>query len=242
MNSDSFTIVIPTYNERDNIISLIKYIKSMYNDTDIIVVDDNSPDGTSSLIEGLLKNMKGIKLIKRLTERGRGSAVIAGFTEALKNNTDVIIEMDADFSHHPREIKSMIGALENSDMVIASRYLPGSRIIRWSWYRKFFSKLANLYARATLGIPITDYTNGFRAFKRETLLALDFGSINLSGYIVLSEVALQVFNRGLKIVEIPTIFVNRLRGESNLSVREVWSAFTGILQLWWNKRNLYARK
>lgn len=233
MNDKNLAVVIPTFNEAENIGELIRYIKSIHKNSTIIIVDDNSPDKTSELVKDLQNKIDRLHLITRVSERGRGSAVIEGFKRALKSGAEVIVEMDADFSHHPEEIELLIQQLDNSDMVIGSRYLASSRIINWSWQRKLFSRIANLYARALLGIPVADYTNGFRAFRRRTLTELDFNRINLSGYIVLSEIALQVFNKGLRISEVPTIFVNRSRGESNLSIKEVWSAFKGIFKLWW---------
>lgn len=241
MNS-KLGIVIPTFNEKNNISRLIENITNNYEEIVIIIVDDNSPDGTSKIVKSLMHSNDKLYLITRFDERGRGSAVIEGFNKALDLDCDLITEMDADFSHHPREIKDMLEKIQICDMVIGSRYLPSSKIIGWPWHRKLFSKIANIFARALLGIIITDYTNGFRMYRRNTIKSLNFNKINLSGYIVLSEIALQVFNNGFEIQEIPTIFVNRQRGESNLSIKEIWSAFSGIIKLWYRNNSSYFSK
>ncbi|MGQ9706449.1 MAG: polyprenol monophosphomannose synthase [bacterium] len=227
----SIYIIIPCYNEADNIGLLILKIKQILPSVMIIVVDDNSPDGTAEIVKDIMTYDKSVSLILREGKGGRGSASIEGMREALKKGADIIIEMDADFSHSPSELPSIIGALERYDMVIGSRYLPSSRIKGWPLMRRFFSKLANIYARFMLGIPITDYTNGYRAYKREVLSAVDFEVINRKGYVVLSEMAMNIFTKGFKIGEIATYFLNRRRGLSNLSMNEIISAFTSVIDL-----------
>jgi len=227
----SIYIIIPCYNEAENIGLLIMIIREIVSDAYIIVVDDNSPDGTADIIRSIMKDDRNVSLILREGKGGRGSASIEGMKEAFKRGADIIIEMDADFSHNPRELPLLIKATEKYDMVIGSRYRSSSRIKGWPIIRRFFSKLANIYARLMLGIPITDYTNGYRAYRRAVLEVVDFEAINRKGYVVLSEMAMNIFARGFAIGEVGTYFLNRRRGESNLSIGEIISAFTSVIDL-----------
>ena len=226
-------VVIPTYNEAENIERIIHELYAINPQFYVIIVDDNSPDGTGLLGENLKGMYPHLEVIHRQGKGGRGGATIVGFKRALAKGADLICEMDADFSHNPQELPRLIDKSREYDLVIGSRYLASSRIINWPGLRRFFSKLANLYARALLGIPIKDYTNGYRCFRRATLQAVDFSAIDSAGYIVLSEIAIQIHRRRFTIGEVPTVFVNRVRGDSNLTKREVWSAFSSVLRLWW---------
>jgi len=227
----SIYIIIPCYNEVENIGRLIEKVIEIVPEAMIIVVDDNSPDGTANIVRNKMANDRKVSLILREGKGGRGSASIEGMKEALKRGADIIIEMDADFSHNPSELPLLIKATERYDMVIGSRYKSSSRIKGWPIVRRFFSKIANIYARFMLGIPITDYTNGYRAYKRGVLSAVDFARINRSGYVVLSEMAMNIFAKGFAIGEVGTYFLNRRRGESNLSIGEIISAFTSVIDL-----------
>lgn len=226
-------LIIPTYNEADNIERMVAELYEAVPNLHLIIVDDNSPDGTGRLAENLQGEYPHLEVIHRRGKEGRGGATIVGFKRALATGAELICEMDADFSHHPAELPRLIEKTSEYDMVIGSRYLASSRIVNWPCLRRLFSKLANLYARALLGIPIKDYTNGFRCFRRSAMQAVDFSAIDTSGYVVLSEIAVQLHRRGLRIGEVPTIFVNRRRGESNLSRAEIVNAFTSVLRLWW---------
>lgn len=235
-------VVIPTYNEAANIGRLIEALRGLSGGLSIIVVDDGSPDGTGRIAEGLSSRFGPLEVLHRSGKSGRGSAVLAGFEAALQKGARTILEMDADFSHDPRELPDTIAALKRGDVVIRSRYAPGSSIVDWSLSRRVFSRLANLFARALLGIPLSDYTNGYRAYAREALLALEPEKIESSGYIVLSETAYQLHLKGFHFVELPTVFVNRRRGQSNLTLREVLGALGGILRLRWKYRDGKKRK
>lgn len=224
-------IVIPTYNERDNIERLVQAISALPYDIHITIVDDNSPDGTGEVADRLCREYPHVEVLHRAAKGGRGSACIAGFKRALARGVDYITEMDADFSHDPREIPDLLREMEKLDMVIATRYAPGSKIIGWPIGRRIFSKLANLYARILLGIPISDYTNGYRCYRRAALADIDFERIGAKGYVVLSETAYQLFIKGYAIGEVPTTFINRKRGESNLSLAEILNALTSVLRL-----------
>jgi len=225
-------VVIPTFNEKENIKRLINEISGLNLNVQIFVVDDNSADRTAGEVEEIEKKNKNVKLILRVNKRGRGSAVIDGFKEALKDKkTEYFFEMDADFSHDPNDIPRFLEKIKNYDIVIGSRYLPGSEIINWPIERHIFSAIANFYARLILGVPISDYTNGYRCYKREVLEKIDFNKIKSSGYIVLSEMAYSIKKAGFKFGEIPVVFVNRKRGKSNLRLKEIIEAFTSVLRI-----------
>lgn len=226
-------ITIPTFNEAENIGKLCERLLDAYPEVHVLVVDDASPDGTAHAVEELQKKFAGrLHIIKRAGKGGRGSAVLEGFRFGLKNGYELLFEMDADFSHNPEEIPRFFQKLsEGFQMVLGSRYLPESRIYEWGPKRTFFSRWANRYARAVLGIPITDYTNGYRAYTRKAVEALAMDVIEAKGYVVLSEVAFQLYLKGYKIGEVPTIFVNRRRGISNLSWHEIKEAFLSVLRI-----------
>lgn len=225
-------VVIPTYNEVDNIATLIRELLDISANITIIVVDDNSPDGTGRVVDELAKNDSHVLCIHRQGKGGRGAACIEGFKKALAEGADLVFEMDADFSHDPREIPLFLEKIKNYDMVLGSRYTKGGRAINWSPLRRVFSHIANTITRFFLQIPITDYTNGYRCYRRRTFDFINFDAIDAKGYIVLSEVAFQIHRKGLAIGEIPTRFVNRVRGESNLNLNEVISALTSVFRLW----------
>jgi|GEM_PF-148853 len=231
-------VIIPSYNESDNILSLVDAIHSGYSTIDIMVVDDNSPDGTAALLQKEQDRFGGhLQIVVRTGKGGRGSAVMEGFRRALAAGYDFVFEMDADFSHKPEEIQRFLDAMHEYDMVVGSRYLQGSEIHHWGWKRTFFSRWANRYARLVLGIPISDYTNGFRCYTKEALTMLDMSAIEAKGYVVLSEVAYQLHKKGMRIGEVPTVFVNRRRGESNLGFHEIFEAFFSVIRV--RSKNFY---
>lgn len=233
---DKIAIIIPTYNESGNIERLIKKILSLNLPCQLFIIDDDSPDGTSEIVRTISKKNKNVNLIQRLNKRGRGSAVIDGFKKALEDkDIRYFFEMDADFSHDPRDIPRFLEMIKEADVVIGSRYLPQSKIVEWPVKRLIFSKIANTYARLILKIPISDYTNGYRCYKRKVLEALNFSKINASGYIVLSEMAYQIYRKGFKFADIPIVFVNRRRGLSNLRMKEITDAFTSVIKARFNK-------
>jgi len=234
-------VVIPTYNERENINRLIIEILELPLDTKILIVDDNSPDGTGKVVDQMVGEYAKVEVIHRKGKAGRGSACLEGFRRALKEEVDYIVEMDADFSHNPKELPKLVEKIRRYDVVIGSRYLKESRMVNWGIKRILFSRLANFYARRVLRIPISDYTNGYRCYKKEALAQLDFDLIRTTGYIVLSETAYQLYKKGCSFGEVPILFVNRRRGESNLTFREIFSAFTSVLGIRWCSRN-YPKK
>ena len=227
-------VVIPTYNERENLAGVVQGLLALPLELGVLVVDDNSPDGTGQVADGLASSDSRVQVMHRAGKGGRGSACVAGFQETLLDpEVTHVVEMDADFSHDPGELPALVDKVTECDVAIASRYLAGSRIENWGWQRHIFSRLANLYARVLLGIPISDYTNGYRCYQRHALEALALEDIQTSGYIVLSEMAYALHRRGMTFGDMPTVFVNRQRGQSNTNVAEILHAFTGI----WRIRN-----
>ena len=223
-------IIIPSYNESDNIVNLINVLLKENANTDVIVVDDSS-DNTAELIKARQVGEPRLHLIKRQGKGGRGTAVLDGFKFALASDYKLIAEMDADFSHNPHEFQSLVNVSGDNTLVIGSRYLKDSKIVGWPIQRTVFSKLAKFYANAVLGIGIHDYTNGYRIYGREALEKLDMSKIKGIGYIVLSEISYQMFKKGVKFVEVPTLFVNRRRGVSNFSLKEIKEAFTSVIRV-----------
>jgi len=231
------SLVIPTYNERENVGLLVEAISGARPGLSVIIVDDGSPDGTGAAADELASRHPKLKVIHRVGKGGRGSACLEGFAAALADpECAFVMEMDADFSHDPKELAQTVAALERADVVIRSRYLPQSRIVNWSLARRVFSRLANLVARNLLRLPLTDLTNGYRAYSRRAAEAIEPEKISAKGYIVLSEIALQLHGKGFCFAELPTIFVNRRRGQSNLTWREIAGAVRGILTLYLRAR------
>jgi len=225
-------VVIPTYNERENIARLVEAIVNLSDDIQVIVIDDNSPDGTGEIVDALADKYPTVEVIHRQGKGGRGSACIAGFRRALERpEIEYFIEMDADFSHDPRDIPRLLAAMPDNGVVIGSRYIRGGKIVSWGIQRHIFSRLANAFARMMLGIPIRDYTNGYRCYSRRALESIDYDRIEAHGYIVLSEMAYQLHHQRIKFAEIPITFVNRQRGASNTSLREIFDAFAAVVRL-----------
>lgn len=231
----SVLVIVPSYNERENIAALIESVLAHGPEIDVLVVDDESPDGTSGVVNAEIGKHAGrLHLMTRRGKGGRGSAVLEGFRYALEHGYDLVLEMDADFSHKPDEIPLLLDRIQTCDFVVGSRYLPQSEIHDWGWKRTFFSRWANRYARAVLHIPLSDYTNGFRCYRRAAVEAVETDHIDAKGYVVLSEVAYQLHRKGFSLGEVPTIFVNRRRGISNLSIHEIKEAFFSVLRIRWN--------
>jgi len=213
------SIVIPTYNERENIERLLPEIFKIF-DGNVIVVDDNSPDGTADAVDGLSGEFP-VTLIRRREKKGIGSAYIAGFRKALDQGADVIMEMDADFSHMPKEIPNFIREMKNYDLVLGSRYIKGGRIENWNFIRRMISKGGNYIARIFLGLDIRDITTGYRAYRREVLEGIDLAGIKSDGYAFQAEMLFRARERGFRIKEVPITFRDRAHGKSKLSRMEI---------------------
>lgn len=228
----NLAVIIPTFNEAPNIAKLIKTIGHYSTGAKIIIVDDNSPDGTGKIADSLSRKNKNIFAMHRKSKSGRGSAVIAGFKFAKKFKPSFYIEMDADFSHKPQDIPRLLEEIgKGYDIVIGSRYLPQSQIFNWPKRRRIFSKFANLYAKLILGVPISDYTNGFRIYTGRAVDFLLAQKLHSTGYILLSETAFFLKKAGFKFSQIPIVFINRRRGVSNLNAAEIKNAFLNVWKI-----------
>lgn len=230
-------VIIPTYNEKENLKKLIPLILSIQKNLDILVVDDNSPDGTGDLVKSVENKNKGIHLISRPSKLGLGSAYIKGFEFALKNHYNYAISMDADFSHDPNVISVMLKHAQNYDLIVGSRYIKGGEIIGWERYRYFLSKLANFFARLLLGLKQKDVTSGFKCYSRKLLENLG-GNMISSGYVFQVETVFRAQSVGAKILEIPIIFRERHLGKSKISRKEIFGGFVNILKLTWQRRGI----
>jgi dolichol-phosphate mannosyltransferase len=220
-------VIVPTYNERENISRLIETVLVQDPRVEILVVDDGSPDGTSEIVDRIITTNRRVHIHRRPKKLGLGTAYIAGFRWAIERKYDLIMEMDADFSHDPAHIPQFLRAAEAADVVLGSRYREGKvTIINWPISRLILSYSANVYARVVTGLPVWDATGGFKCFHRKVLEAIDLNSVKSNGYAFQIEMSFRAWKRGFKIVEIPIIFVDRTEGTSKMSghiVREaVW--------------------
>ena len=229
-------IIIPTYNEKENVEKLLELIYEVKNDVNILIVDDNSPDKTYEIIEKLMeeKYKDRLFIIKRAGKLGLGTAYIAGFKWALERDYNYIFEMDADFSHNPKYIPDFLKEIETHDLVIGSRYVPGGGVVNWGVIRKFISRGGSLYSRVILGAPIKDFTGGFKCFRRETLEKLNLDKIVSNGYSFQVELNYKVWLKGMKIKETPIIFEDRTLGQSKMSKKIFLEA---ILKVLWMRKN-----
>ena len=227
-------IIIPSYNSKKWIGILLKKLIEQNGVRKIIVVDDNSPDKTAQYVEENFGKNEKLKLMVRKGKAGRGSAVIRGFEECLKDpQAKYIIEMDSDLAHDPKEIPVFLNQCQKYDAVFGSRYLKKDSTKNYPVFRKIFSFLANRWEFLILGINITDYTSGFRCYRREVLESIDFGKIQSKGFIVLSEIAYKIKKNGFKIGEIPITVVYH-KGESNFNLKEIFEAFFSVLRIRFN--------
>jgi len=222
-------IIIPTYNELENLPRLLTEVLSKDNNIDMLFIDDNSPDGTADFIENEQKNNNRIHLIKRQSKQGLGTAYIVGFKFALQRDYEVIFEMDADFSHDPNEIPRFLEEIKNSDVVLGSRYKNGVNVINWPMRRLLLSWFANIYTRVITGMPLHDATGGFKCFKREVLEAIDLNRVKSNGYAFQIEMNFKAWKKGFNIKEIPIIFVDRVKGSSKMSKKIVREA---VFMVW----------
>ena len=227
-------VVIPTYNEIENIELLLRDIMLLQRDFDILVVDDNSPDGTSALVEKLIKEYPDIIfLLKRTSKLGLGTAYIAGFKWALKRHYDFIFEMDADFSHNPKDLLRLYSACENEncDMAIGSRYVTGVNVVNWPINRVLVSWGASRYVRWITGMRIDDTTAGFICYKRRVLEAINLDTIKFVGYAFQIEMKFKTYLSKFKIKEVPVIFTDRTKGTSKMSKGIISEAIFGVLAM-----------
>jgi len=219
-------IICPTYNEIDNISELITRITNLPIEVDCLIIDDNSPDGTSEFVRKIMKKKKNIYLIERERKLGLGTAYCKGFKWALKRNYDNIIQMDADLSHNPNDIIRMIREIDTYDLIIGSRYIEGVNVINWPMSRLILSYCANIYSKFIIRFPIKDSTGGFKCFNRKVLSSIDFDKITSEGYSFQIEMNFLVWKNGFSIKEIPIIFTDRTVGKSKMNrsiiIEAIW--------------------
>ena len=224
-------IVVPTYNERDNLLPLVREVRSRFPLISLLIVDDGSPDGTGELAGRLAVSDPNVHVLHRVGKRGLGSAYLDGFRWALAHDFEYVIEMDADFSHRPEDLPLLLAAASKHDVVIGSRNIPGGAVVGWSRIRQWISRGGSIYARLILGLPIHDCTSGFKCFRRAALESIDLEGVRSNGYAFQVEVN-HVCNRaGLRLAEVPIVFPERARGKSKMSVGIVIEAAVVVLRL-----------
>ena len=240
MKKTTAWIVIPTYNEAQNIIPLLEQLMvlptsalpqgmSLY----FLVVDDQSPDGTAALVQKYQKEIKGknVHILIRDGKRGRGLAGIAGFQYALREGADYVLEMDADFSHDPSSVPLLLEKCQEYDVVLGSRFVEGGKTIKRQWYRNVITFFANNYIRFFLGIPVRDCNSGFRCFKRKVLESLNFGTFTSEGPSIVQELLYKAYLKGYSITEVPIIFKERQKGASKMGFRSLYKGYFMVLSL-----------
>lgn len=231
--------IIPTYNEAENLSSLFSALFALPLDLHVLIVDDNSPDGTGQVAERLASQDGRITVLHRAGKLGLGTAYLTGFRTLLDKGVDAILQMDADLSHDPARIVDMVARLETSDVVLGSRYVPGGSLDdKWPLWRKGLSAFANLYARTILGLPIADVTTGFRLWKRQTLAGMPLDQIKSGGYVFLVEMIYLAHCLEYRVGEVPIHFAERKSGKSKMSFRVQAEAALRVWQVWWHYRDL----
>lgn len=210
-------MVIPTYNESENLPQIIERLRTAAPEVDVLVVDDNSPDGTGKLADEIAAEDDAVLVLHRTEKAGLGAAYLHGFGVALEHGYAVIGEMDADGSHQPEQLSRLTDAIETNDLVIGSRYVPGGSVVNWPLSRQVLSRGGNLYVRVLLGMGLTDATAGFRLYRREALEAISLASVRSAGYVFQTDMAYRTVKAGLRVVEVPIEFIERERGESKMS-------------------------
>lgn len=224
-------VITPTYNEAENIRPLINEVLMKDDSLELLIIDDNSPDGTGDIVEELKESQPRLHLIRREAKLGLGSAYITGFKYALENNYDYVFEMDGDFSHDPAILPVMLKEIREHDVIIGSRYVPGGAVLNWPIRRLLLSYMASQYVRVITGMPFKDATSGFKCYRREVLEALDLDRIMSDGYAFQVEVKYRLWLKNFRIKEIPIIFNDRVSGHSKMSKKIVYEAIWMIWKL-----------
>ncbi len=224
-------MVVPTYNEADNLAWIVGRIRAARPEVDVLVVDDGSPDGTGRIADELAAADAQVSVVHRSEKAGLGAAYVHGFAVALERGYDVVGEMDADGSHQPEQLHLLLDALQDADLVIGSRWVPGGSVVNWPRSRELLSRGGNLYVRMLLGIPVRDATAGFRVFRRAALEAIDLRSVRSAGYVFQTDLAYRVLSAGLRVREVPIEFVERVRGDSKMS-RDVATESLRRITVW----------
>lgn len=230
--SKKILVVIPTYNEAENIGAVIPRVLGACPQTDILVVDDNSPDGTRKVVESISQENPRVRLLCRENKGGLGTAYVAGFRFAIENGYDYVVEMDADLSHEPGEIPRFYKALsDHADVAIGSRYAFGVSVLNWPMKRLLLSYGGNIFARVVTGVPVNDMTSGFKAFRVDVLKAVNLNSIRSNGYAFQVEMNVRAYRKGFRLVEVPIVFTERRVGTSKMSKKIVFEGVKIVLIL-----------
>lgn len=232
LEENKILIISPTYNEKENIRNFIVPITNL--NLDLLVIDDNSPDGTGEIIKEFQKSNKNIYLIQREKKMGLGSAYRDGFNWAIDKEYDYIFEMDFDLSHRIEDLIKIIDQLDGYDLVVGSRYINGGKIIGWDKKRLYLSKIANLFSRVLLGHKVNDSTSGFRAFKKESINKTEYFNTKSEGYFFQIEIIYNSYKNGLKIKEVPITFINRIDGQSKINLNIIYEAARNLIILFFN--------
>ena len=229
-------VVVPTYNERENLSPLVQKVLGLPVPVDLLIVDDNSPDGTGKLADELALKHPAVHVLHRSEKNGLGRAYIAGFKWALEHGYDLTFELDGDFSHNPDDIPMFLEAAKGADLVLGSRYLNGIRIINWPLSRLMLSKSAAKYVQIVTGMPFTDPTGGYKCFHRRALEAIDLDGVRSNGYSFQIEMTHKLWRQGMKVVEVPIVFTDRFQGHSKMSGHIVREAFFMVWRLWFQNK------
>ena len=233
MENKRVLVIIPTFDELENLTKLLPRVLEKNINIHVLIVDDNSPDGTAKWVREQTESDERIKLIERERKMGLGTAYITGFKYALQNGYDYIFEMDADFSHDPKEIKNFLREMKNYDLVLGSRYKIGVNVINWPLRRLMLSLFANAYTRFVTGMPIHDATSGFKCFRKEVLQAINLDEVKSNGYAFQIEMTFKAWKKGFKIKEISIVFTDRVKGKSKMSKKIVREAIFMVWKLRW---------
>jgi len=217
-------VIIPTYKERENLVPLLKQIFAQGLSLEVLIIDDNSPDGTGEVADQIAAADPRVHVMHRPGKMGLGSAYVSGFRYALERDYDAVFEMDADFSHNPESLPEFLRELESADLVVGSRYLHGVTVVNWPLKRLILSYGANVYSRVITGIPVKDLTGGYKCFRRGVLESLDLSRVRSDGYGFQIEINYKAWRKGFRIKEIPIMFVDRRAGESKMNQKIVWEA------------------
>jgi dolichol-phosphate mannosyltransferase len=229
---DKTLIIVPTYNERDNLPRMAERLMNLSVPVEMLVVDDNSPDGTGQIADELAAKNPRIHVLHRSEKNGLGRAYIAGFKWALERDYELVFEMDCDFSHNPDDIPAFLEAVKNADLVLGSRYVGGIRVINWPLGRLMLSRFAGKYVNAVTGMPFSDPTGGYKCFRRRALEAVGLDGVHSNGYSFQIELTHRLWRQGYKVVEVPIIFTDRTLGQSKMAGGIVNEAFWLVWRLW----------
>ncbi len=228
--SERCLVIIPTYNEAENLELIVDRVRGSVSEVDVLVVDDSSPDGTGAIADGIARHDTSVHVLHRTEKAGLGAAYLAGFAWGMAAGYDVLVEMDADGSHLPEQLPRLLDALPGADLVLGARWVPGGRVVNWPRRREWLSRGGNAYVRLALGLRLRDATGGFRAFRRTTLEGIDLATVTSQGYCFQVDLARRCVQAGFEVVEVPITFVERVYGESKMTGDIVREALLKVTQ------------